>query len=210
MVSPTKYKYITELLHPINEMNKSTLRTAYKAKRNALSEESRVVLDKLLLQQWQSFHLPNDIKCIMGFKPIEKFNEPNILPFIQHLQQQIEDLKVAFPKVSPNTSHVEAIAVSEHSIYEESNLGILEPVSGIIIDPQEIDMILIPLLAFDLRGYRVGYGKGMYDIFLERCKASILKIGISHFDPVPCITDTEIHDIALDICITPQKIYTFH
>jgi 5-formyltetrahydrofolate cyclo-ligase len=69
-------------------------------------------------------------------------------------------------------------------------------------------MVLVPLLAFDRQGFRVGYGKGFYDRFLQNL--STLKIGLSFFDADEDIDDVHAYDIQLDQCITPNKIVTFN
>ena len=70
-------------------------------------------------------------------------------------------------------------------------------------------MVFVPLLAFDEKGNRVGYGKGFYDKFLAECKPEILKIGVSFFEPENIIPDVLNTDIQLDLCITPTKVYNF-
>jgi len=64
-------------------------------------------------------------------------------------------------------------------------------------------------MAFDLKGYRIGYGAGFYDRFLEQCRPGILKVGLSHFPPLDQLIDTNDHDMKLDFCITPYKVYKF-
>jgi 5-formyltetrahydrofolate cyclo-ligase len=64
-------------------------------------------------------------------------------------------------------------------------------------------------LCFDLRGFRVGYGKGFYDRFLKKCRADCKKIGLSFFEPVKEISDIEEFDVALNFAVTPQEIYNF-
>jgi 5-formyltetrahydrofolate cyclo-ligase len=75
--------------------------------------------------------------------------------------------------------------------------------------PADIDMILVPLLAFDKKGYRVGYGKGFYDKYLADCRKNCIKAGFSYFDPVDEIADKGDFDVPLDLCITPQSVYVF-
>lgn len=72
----------------------------------------------------------------------------------------------------------------------------------------KIDLVIVPLLAFDLDGNRVGYGKGYYDKFLQNCE-NALKIGICLEKPLLKILDINEYDIKLDYCITPEKIYSF-
>lgn len=77
------------------------------------------------------------------------------------------------------------------------------------MDDKKIDVVFVPLLAFDKTGHRVGYGKGFYDDFLAKCRPQTIKIGLSFFDAEDHIEDIYQGDIPLDYCITPNKIYKF-
>ena len=70
-------------------------------------------------------------------------------------------------------------------------------------------MVFVPLLAFDEKGNRVGYGKGFYDQFLSKCQPETIKIGLSFFESETLISDTLSTDIQLDYCVTPTKVYNF-
>lgn len=74
---------------------------------------------------------------------------------------------------------------------------------------EKIDMVLVPLLAFDKMGNRVGYGKGFYDRFLAECKISCKRIGISFFDPIEKIEEVDGNDISLTDCLTPSQLFNF-
>jgi len=90
-----------------------------------------------------------------------------------------------------------------------SPYGIPEPADGIAVPPNKIEVVFVPLLAFDGKGHRVGYGKGFYDRFLAECKPGVIKIGLSFFEAE---ADDILHnetDIALDYCITPERVYSF-
>jgi 5-formyltetrahydrofolate cyclo-ligase len=76
-----------------------------------------------------------------------------------------------------------------------------------LIEIEKIDAIIVPLLCFDARGFRVGYGKGFYDKFLSECRTDCLKIGFSYFAPVAEISDAQDFDVKLDYCITPEEIF---
>jgi 5-formyltetrahydrofolate cyclo-ligase len=87
--------------------------------------------------------------------------------------------------------------------------GIHEPVTGNLIDVKEVDLVLLPLLVFDILGYRVGYGKGFYDRFMALCKPGTQFIGLSFFDAVPAIEDVNEFDIRMQACLTPEKKWTW-
>lgn len=112
----------------------------------------------------------------------------------------------AFPRVLSEKGTMEMVLAAEFAITE---WGIPEPVAGVVLNPTDLDIVLIPLLAFDLAGNRVGYGKGFYDRYLLQCRPDCLKIGISLFDPIALIEDVESYDIPLDIAICPAQLYDF-
>jgi 5-formyltetrahydrofolate cyclo-ligase len=90
-----------------------------------------------------------------------------------------------------------------------SQYGIPEPVDGIEVPSNKIDVVLVPLLAFDEKGHRVGYGKGFYDRFLTECKPDVIKIGLSFFEAETEVIPHNTTDMSLDYCVTPKKVYTF-
>lgn len=190
--------------------DKATLRTLFKHKRSMLSTEAQQELDNRLLQQFRCLPLPGNVQYIMGFMPMQKFREPNVLLLIQDIRKRCPELQLAFPRVRKDSIEMDALLVTADTSYILSSWGIQEPEADPVLKPSAIDMIFIPLLAFDNKGYRVGYGKGVYDTFLQRCRPDVFKIGISYFDPVPEISDTYPGDIPLDVCITPDKIHTFN
>ncbi len=94
----------------------------------------------------------------------------------------------------------------------ENKLGIPEPL--LQDQPQtalcSVKTVLVPLLAFDLQGHRVGYGGGYYDRFLADDVPHSRKIGLSLFGPVDSIDDVDATDVRLDACITPEQVYRFN
>lgn len=126
---------------------------------------------------------------------------------VHHLEVQFPELIKAVPRIKGN--ELEAVIYNENTILLPNRWGVEEPVEGEIIHPELIDVILVPLLAFDENGNRVGYGKGYYDRFLAHCNPKALKIGLSYFEPLKEISDTDDFDISLNLCITPERIYEF-
>ena len=76
------------------------------------------------------------------------------------------------------------------------------------IIPTDLDIVFIPLLQADVRGNRLGYGKGFYDRYLALCRPDVIKIGLNFFEPIPAIP-AEKTDISLDYLITPNRVYEF-
>ncbi|MEY2811910.1 MAG: hypothetical protein RI991_905, partial [Bacteroidota bacterium] len=99
--------------------------------------------------------------------------------------------------------------VDEQTVFQDNQYGIPEPTAGIEVTSDMIDVVVVPLLAFDKKGNRVGYGKGYYDRFLASCRNDVITIGLSFFPPVLSIDDIDFFDKKLDFCITPDSVYAF-
>lgn len=189
-------------------MIKYELRKLYKTKRLSLNKEIRIIYDTQILEQFKSI-IPKVPITILTFAPIEKWNEPNVNIITDYLQNRGLISTLAFPKIHADNNSFDAIVVNNDTTFDVHDFDINEPKNGNIISPKEIDIVLVPLLAFDKNGYRVGYGKGMYDKYLQECRKDVLKIGISYFPPIESISDTDKYDIPLDYCVTPEKCYKF-
>ncbi|MEP6677439.1 MAG: 5-formyltetrahydrofolate cyclo-ligase, partial [Ferruginibacter sp.] len=119
------------------------------------------------------------------------------------------DQLLSYPAIDEDTDDMLAITVTDDTLFEKRKYGIIEPIDGPGMYAQSIDLVLVPLLAFDKHGYRVGYGKGYYDKFFKECREDMLKIGFSFFEAEDAIDDVNAMDVKLDYCITPEKIYDF-
>lgn len=153
------------------------------------------------------FNLPLwELEYYHVFLPIEEKKEVDTQLIIEHLKKI--NKKIVVPKVKDG-SHLEHILLEEETVLKKNPWGIPEPQLGRAIPSKQIDLVFIPLLAFDKKGHRVGYGKGYYDRFLKTCREDVLKIGLCFFEPVEEITDITADDMVLDCCVTPKKIYSF-
>lgn len=187
-------------------MLKHELRKKYKNLRADISTMKASDLSLILANS--SLQIPIwDFFYYHIFLSIEDKNEVDTLPLITLLQGK--DKNVVIPKViGPNS--LENYLLTDNTTFKESDWGVPEPVDGIEIPENKIDVAFVPLLAFDNAGNRVGYGKGFYDGFLKKCRKETLKIGLSFFEAEPePITDVHTNDVKLDYCITPEKVYTF-
>lgn len=189
-------------------MNKVTLRKEYKALRQNLSDRDRLRMDDLLLIQFQQFDF-SGIHTVLTYWPLKEMGEINTHLFTDYLAFRIPDLQLAYPIMDPATHQLSAHAVEEDTRFQLNSFGIAEPVDTAIIPPAEIDLVITPLLIFDTRGYRVGYGKGYYDRFLAECTEDVVALGLSYFEPVERIEDVNEFDVPLSIAITPQQVYEF-
>lgn len=189
-------------------MNKNEIRKIYRDKRNKLSATEQEKLDDLLLIQFQKAQLPF-ITTLFSYWPIEENKEPNTHILTDYLEFKNPGLITAYPKTDLFMDEMVAVSTDAETSFIKNELNIYEPEEGNRVDAAEIDMVLVPLLAFDTKGYRIGYGKGYYDKFLAGCRKDCIKIGFSYFEPVDEITDKADFDVPLNLCITPQSVYVF-
>lgn len=183
-------------------MNKEELRSMSKYQRDALSDEHIDMFSSMISERlFSEFDISG--KTVSIFLPIERFREINTWKIIDN---------------SPNTKFILPVVKGDdlvHIRYESkdqleiSDWGIPEPRDGEEVNVQDLDLVLVPLLAFDSLGNRVGYGKGFYDGFLSKCNPNCLFVGLSYFDPVDEISDVFEGDIRLHKCITPSNVYSF-
>jgi len=102
-----------------------------------------------------------------------------------------------------------SVLADDATRFLQNGFGTHEPETGEILSPDTIDIIFVPLLCFDKKGYRVGYGKGYYDRYLAACKPDCIRVGFSYFEPIDEIPDKHEFDVPLSLCMTPQSIYVF-
>lgn len=187
-------------------MEKKKLRKKYKELRANLSEEQietkslTIANQSLELDIWdhQYYHI---------FLPIVKQKEVDTSYILNILQGK--DKHILISKSDFTTNRMKHYLLTDATRFIVNEYGIPEPEDGIEIDSKKIDVVFIPLLAYDLQGNRVGYGKGFYDRFLSECKKDVIKVGVSFFEPEM----REIHknntDLPLNYCISERKVYKY-
>jgi 5-formyltetrahydrofolate cyclo-ligase len=187
-------------------MIKSELRKIYKAKRKALTENNIEDLSlaisnqllKLPIWNYSFYHI---------FLAIEEQKEINTEYILNILSGK--DKNILISKSDFETGDMIHFLLTDNTKIKKNSYNIPEPIDGIEISEDKIDVVFIPLLAFDKAGNRVGYGKGFYDRFLAKCKPETIKIGLSFFKAEEEITDVYESDITLDYCVTPNQLYKF-
>jgi len=190
-------------------MTKQELRKLYIQKRSLLTIDD---LEKLNHQLSDNFFNNIDlsgIKVLHVFLPILKHKEPDTWLIINRIQENFNHIKLILPRIKGTNGELEHVLFENRNQLIQNNWGIEEPADGILSVPQDFDMVIVPLLAFDKHGNRVGYGKGFYDAFLSHCKNDCRKIGLSFFPPEENIDDIENHDEPLDKVITPTEVFVF-
>ena len=189
-------------------MNKAEARTHFIYLRKALSEKQIEEANLAILAQFETLNFSN-IGHLHLFLPIADKNEVNAQLLANWLRENKPAIRLVLSKSDTKQHTLRHFVWDENTILHTNQWGITEPTGGLEIAEKELDMVLIPLLAYDLMGNRVGYGKGFYDRFLAKCNANVQKVGLSYFEPLDSIGDAESFDIKLNSCISPGKIWRF-
>lgn len=174
-------------------------------RRTALSKAEMVEINASLLRQFSILDF-TEINSIHIFLPIVEKNEPDTFLMIDWLKAHQPQIKIIVPKADFDTALMTNHHYEGKEDLQENLYKILEPQKG-ALHTGDVDMVIIPLLAFDMSGNRVGYGKGFYDRFLQ--PMGTRKIGLSLFSELTVIDDVNVHDVKLDECLTPEKRYVF-
>ncbi|MEM8762277.1 MAG: 5-formyltetrahydrofolate cyclo-ligase [Bacteroidota bacterium] len=187
-------------------MLKHELRKKYKSLRNQLTAEHILNNSISIVNQLQTVPLW-DFFCFHTFLSIPENREIDTEPLLTLLQGKDKDIVV--PKVTgPNA--LKHYLLTDNTRLKTNKWHIPEPVNGYEVKEAQIDVVFVPLMAFDPLGNRVGYGKGFYDTFLAKCREDSVFVGLSFFEAEPePIPDVHPNDVPLHYCVTPKTVYQF-
>ena len=187
-------------------MDKKEARKKSKEARKQLSQEeiedkSLAIANQLLrMNIWDKlyYHL---------FLTIEEQKEINTEYILQILAGK--DKEIVISKCEFATVGMTHFLLTDNTKIKKNSYNVPEPVDGLEVPDAKIDVVFVPLLAYDTQGNRVGYGKGFYDNFLSKCKPETIKIGLSFFPPEEKIDGVSVSDVKLDFCVTPEEVFRF-
>lgn len=186
-------------------MDKQTLRATYKVRRASL--DLNTIEDLSLQIANQALKLPIWDKTYYHIFLSIRAKQEVDTSYLLHILQG-RDKSIAVPKVQFEQRQLQSFLLQENTKLRLSDYGVPEPEDGIEIPPEKMDVVFVPLLAYDKQGNRLGYGMGFYDRFLSQCRSDCIFVGLSFFPPENTLTTGE-HDIPLDYCVTPSTFYTF-
>ncbi len=188
------------------------LRQHYRKMRRALSESERELAARRLFSQFLQLPFLNEIKHIAAYMAVEGEIDPALI-----IQWCWENQKKCYlPKLDEENEHnvMKFIVYSKNKKLKLNKFNIPEPELENVADiqsPDQLDLILLPLVAFDENGHRLGMGKGYYDATLAPirsvipAKAGTYLLGLGYdFQCVEKIMPHE-KDVGLDGILTDQK-----
>jgi 5-formyltetrahydrofolate cyclo-ligase len=194
-------------------LTKTALRRAALARRQTLTsaevaQRSQQLADQLFqhfpVAQWRWLHV---------FLPLARKNEPDTWPIINRLWEEKLPVRLAAPVVQPDSISLNHYELTPATPLLTDRWGIPEPLAdpATEVAPAQLDAVLVPLLACDQQGQRVGYGGGFYDRFLTECRPDTVFIGLNILDdePVAALADVLPTDVPLHACLTPGAVWNF-
>lgn len=189
----------------MNLLSKTTLRKLVLEKRDAVAVDTRKKWDEEVLKRIinnESYINSSSIFTFVSFG-----SEVNTH---QIINLALNDNKIIYvPKIKSKEKGIEIFRINSLSDLKPGYFGILEPSENCsAADSRDIDLILMPGVAFDRQGGRLGYGAGFYDRFLTKMNKKITKIALAYQLQVVDSVPTESSDVRIDGIITNEEFMT--
>ncbi len=184
-------------------MFKSELRKIYLTKQKSLLADERNILSKQIADNFFKHFTLANVQNLHIFLPIAKNNEVETKFIYDKIWRDFSHIRTFVPRVCGNK--LQHLQFTANTQLTQNNWQIYEPIGDKLFAENLFDVVIIPLLCFDKYGNRIGYGKGFYDNFLGKCRKDCLKIGVSYFEPIAEIVDTNEFDVKLDFVVTPNE-----
>ena len=184
----------------IKELKKE-IRKSIIEKRNKIKNKDKTSMDKKIIESFKkedSYKKARGIFIYIGFG-----SEINTKVIIEDALKKGKEVYV--PKVKGKEMLLIKIDSLENLV--TSSYGILEPIGdNNNFDVDKLDLLVMPGVAFDNSGNRIGYGGGYYDRFLEKNKTNAEKIALAYEFQILNSINNEKHDVNVDKIITEERI----
>ena len=171
-------------------LDKDEIRRTMRERRRALTSEERTAASEIICAKLAALNLKSPIAVYLASP-----QEIDLSPFIRKMRTM--GVKVVAPRWNGETYELAVLKGLDDKCLRQGPMGILEPAEAEIVSPREVEVWLVPGIAFTRNGKRLGYGGGWYDRLLAEAPKDSLKIGIAHAFQVVDDLPSEPHDILL-------------
>lgn len=179
---------------------KALIRDEMKAKRRNMNKNEVAEKSRKAAQLFLNSGIYKSAKIIMLYMPLG--NETDTGEIIRRAFADGKTL--VLPVTDEQSGRITPYVLEQDTLLEKGGFSVVEPRNSEPIEKSEIDAVLVPGIAFDKKGARLGFGRGCYDMFLEKMKA--VKLGYCYsfqlLDEIP----SDSHDIRMDYIITEKEI----
>jgi 5-formyltetrahydrofolate cyclo-ligase len=179
---------------------KRALRREVIARREALPQGERATASLAIAERVIALPEARDATAAMVFWSFG--SEVDSQPLIRRWEAQGKT--VALPRIEG--SDIVPVAFAPGDATTETSFGAMEPAEGRVLHPSELDLVIVPGVAFDRSGNRVGYGAGYYDRFLRRTRVGVPAVAIAFALQVVPEVPTGRADRRVDAIVTEAEV----
>ena len=180
---------------------KNHIRTKIKSQRNSISKEEVLSKSTLASELFLSSEEYASASVLMLYMPLGNEMDTSIV-----ISQALNDeKKVVLPVTDVENVDIIPYYITDVTNFKDGAYAIREPQNGTLAKPDEIDTVIVPGIAFDYHGGRIGFGKGYYDRFLSKFKGT--KVGFCYDFQLTDNAYSEPHDVMMDYVVTNDGIY---
>ena len=180
---------------------KENIRNEKRYERSILSDAHIARLSDNFLSQWMKFSKELPYQSIAIYYPFD--NEASPLEIMNYLHSKNKE--VLLPVIENNSKTLSFAKYDIQSELLENHLGIFEPKDKKFVDIEDIDIVLIPCVAFNDKLFRLGMGGGFYDRTFSK-KSSTILIGVAYSFQYENESFQEKHDVKMDYVITQKGV----
>lgn len=184
-------------------MPKRPIRERLLAERRHCSAETCLHLSLQIQERFLASSLYRQAVCIGLYNAILNEVQTELVARRCHADGK----RLAYPRVAGD--ELEFVSVADSGGFAPGRFGVPEPVDGPVLALGEIDLFVVPGVAFDLEGHRLGYGKGYYDRTLGSCPVAVERVGFAYEFQVVAQLPAAAHDCRLTRLVTEQRIFCF-
>ena len=184
-------------------MPKRSIRSHFLAERKSRSSQICADSSSEIQRHFMCSGLFRDARCLALYSAIH--NEVSTDEIVEHALDN--DKSLVFPRVIGE--ELEFVVIESPSELVPGAFGVKEPKGCSLVPVENIDLVVVPGVAFDKRGHRLGYGRGYYDRALTKCQSRCVKVGFAYdFQLVEKLPATD-YDETLSVLITESQTLNF-
>jgi 5-formyltetrahydrofolate cyclo-ligase len=196
---------VTEAETYLRHKVKAELRKRLRAVRHTAPAEACAQRSRKIVAQLEALAVLQPARAVALFWPIEAKHEVDLRALDASLRAR--GVTVAYPSIDDETREMTFRVVTDVALLEERGMGFAEPSPDSPVCARgELDVIVVPAIAIDPRGHRIGYGAGFYDRTLPHLVPPAVTVGVAYdYQLVADVPDTE-GDVPVDWIVTDGRV----